>query len=116
MQTITGPSIYAVGECLEHRGSTYGLVAPLYEQAKVLAHQITGHGFRAYRGSVLSTRLKVAGVNVFSAGELSGDSFSDVIEYRDIKGGVYKKLVLRDNRIVGAVMFGDTADGPAFST
>jgi len=114
MQTITDPSIYAVGECVEHRGNTYGLVAPLYEQAKVLAHQITGNGFRAYRGSVVSTRLKVAGVNVFSAGELSGGPSSDVIEYRDIKGGFYKKLVLRDNRIVGAVMFGDTADGPRF--
>ena len=114
MQTITDPSVYAVGECVEHRGNTYGLVAPLYEQAKILAHQITGNGFRAYRGSVVSTRLKVAGVNVFSAGELSGGSSSDVIEYRDIKGGFYKKLVLRDNRIVGAVMFGDTADGPRF--
>lgn len=114
MQAITDPSIYAVGECVEHRGKTYGLVAPLFEQAKILAHQITGTGFRAYRGSVVSTRLKVAGVNVFSAGDLSGDSSSDAIEYRDIKGGVYKKLVLRDARIVGAVMFGDTADGPRF--
>lgn len=114
MQTITDPSIYAVGECVEHRSKTYGLVAPLFEQAKVLAQQITGNGFRSYRGSVISTRLKVAGVDVFSAGEFSGDKFADVIEYRDINGGIYKKLILKDSKINGAVMFGDTADGPRF--
>lgn len=114
LQTVTDPSVYALGECVEHRGKSYGLVPPLFDQAKVLAQQITGNGIRAYRGSALSTRLKVAGVEVFSAGEISDENSSDVIEYMDISGGIYKKLFLRENRITGAVMFGDTADGPRF--
>lgn len=114
LQTITDPSIYAVGECAEHRGRTYGLVAPLYDQAKVLAQQITGNGIRAYLGSAQATRLKVAGVDVFSAGDIFDEGSSDVIEYMDVKGGVYKKLIMKENRLAGAVMFGDTADGPRF--
>ncbi len=114
MQTVTDPSVYAVGECVEHRGKTYGLVAPLFEQAKVLAWQITGQGLRAYEGSVTSTKLKVSGVDVFSAGDFMGGPGADVIELMDRHGGVYKKLVLEDDRIKGVVMFGDTADGPTF--
>ncbi len=114
MQTVTDPAVYAVGECVEHRGKTYGLVAPLYEQAKVLAYQITGQGLKRYEGSVTSTKLKVSGVDVFSAGDFMGGPGADVVELLDRHGGVYKKLVLEDDRIKGVVMFGDTADGPTF--
>jgi len=114
MQTITDPSIYAVGECAEHRGIAYGLVAPLFEQAKILAYQITGQGLKTYKGSVVSTKLKISGVDVFSAGDFMGTPGADVLELMDRVGGVYKKLVLEDDRIKGVVMFGDTADGPTF--
>jgi len=114
MQTITDASVYAVGECAEHRGVTYGLVAPLFEQARILAYQITGQGLKSYGGSVVSAKLKVSGVDVFSAGDFQGSPEADVIEYLDRAGGTYKKLVLEDNKIAGAVMFGDTADGPNF--
>ena len=111
MQTLTDPAVFAVGECAEHRGKTYGLVAPLYEQARILAYHITGNGVKSYQGSDVSTKLKVSGVDVFSAGDFTGDKDSDKIEYLDKKGGVYKKIVLKDDRVTGAVLFGDTADG-----
>ncbi len=114
MQSVTDPSVYTVGECAEHRGIAYGLVTPLFEQAKTLAHMITGQGLRAYTGSVVSTKLKISGVDVFSAGDFMGTPGADVIELMDKVGGVYKKLVLEDDQIKGVVMFGDTADGPTF--
>jgi len=114
MQSITDPSVYSVGECAEHRGIAYGLVAPLFEQAKILAYQITGQGLKAYGGSVVSTKLKISGVDVFSAGDFLGGPGADVVELMDKIGGVYKKLVLDDDKIKGVVMFGDTADGPTF--
>ncbi len=114
MQTVTDPSVYSVGECVEHRGITYGLIAPLFEQAKTLAHMITGQGLKSYQGSVVSTKLKIAGVDVFSAGDFMGSPGADVVELMDRVGGVYKKMVLEDDRIKGVVMFGDTADGPTF--
>ncbi len=114
MQTVTDPSVYSVGECVEHRGITYGLVAPLFEQAKTLGHMITGQGLKAYGGSVVSTKLKISGVDVFSAGDFMGGPGADVVELMDRVGGVYKKMVLEDDRIKGVVMFGDTADGPTF--
>jgi nitrite reductase (NADH) large subunit len=114
MQTITDSRIYAIGECAEHRGKTYGLVAPLYEQAKVFANQVTAIATRAYKGSVTGTTLKVSGVDVFSAGNFQGSADSDAIEYLDRSGGVYKKLILNDDKIVGAVMFGDTMDSSRF--
>ncbi len=114
MQTVTDPSICAVGECVEHRGTTYGTVAPLFEQARILANLITGQGLKSYGGTAVSTRLKITDVDVFSAGDFHGSAEADVIEYLDKSGGIYKKLVLEDNKITGAVMFGDTADGPSF--
>ena len=111
MQSITDPSVYAVGECVEHRGKTYGLVAPLFEQARILAYHITGQGLKTYTGSVVSTKLKVSGVDVFSAGDFEGNGSSDTVMYLDRKGGIYKKIVIKDERIIGAVLFGDTADG-----
>ncbi len=110
MQTYD-PRIYAVGECAQHRGKTYGLVAPLFEQARVCANHLARIGFRRYQGSMVSTRLKVTGIDVFSAGELRAGENAEEIVLRDTARGVYKKLVIEDNRIRGAVLYGDTVDG-----
>jgi nitrite reductase (NADH) large subunit len=105
------PNIFAVGECVEHRGQCYGLVAPLYEMAKTLAATLAGEQVSGYAGSATSTKLKVTGVDLFSAGDFSEGDEKDEIVLRDPSRGVYKRIVLRDNRIVGAVLYGDTADG-----
>ncbi|MDR0142774.1 NADPH-nitrite reductase [Bacillus sp. JHAA] len=105
------PHIYAVGECAEHRGIAYGLVAPLYEQAKVLAKHICGIETKPYEGSVLSTQLKVSGVEVFSAGDFNESEDKKAIKVFDEQDGIYKKIVLRGNQIVGAVLFGDSSEG-----
>ena len=105
---VTG--IHAIGECAEHRGVCYGLVEPAHEQARVLADRLAGRDAR-YAGSVLSTNLKVSGVNVFSAGDFLGSEGTDEIVLSDPGIGVYKKLVIADGRLVGAVLFGDTGDG-----
>jgi nitrite reductase (NADH) large subunit len=102
--------IHAIGECAEHRGICYGLVEPAHEQARVLAERLSGRDAR-YRGSVLATNLKVSGVNVFSAGDFLGQRGTDEIVLCDPGIGVYKKLVIARDRLVGAVLFGDTADG-----
>ena len=109
MQTFD-PRIYAVGECAEHRGTAYGLVAPLFEQAKVCATHLANFGIGRYAGSVVSTKLKVTGIDVFSAGDFSGGSAAEEITLHDPYGGIYKKLVLKDDRIIGAVLYGDTVD------
>ncbi len=110
MQTYD-PKIYAVGECAAHRGIAYGLVAPLFEMAKVCANHLAHFGIGRYVGSVTSTQLKVTGIDLFSAGEFSGGAGTEDIVLNDALGGVYKRIVLRENRIVGAVLYGDTADG-----
>ncbi len=110
MQT-SDSDIFAVGECVEHRGATYGLVAPLYEMGKVLAEHLVGGNGVAYQGSVTSTKLKVTGVDVFSAGDFSGGEGADDIVFRDASRGVYKRIVVRDNKIEGAVLYGDAKDG-----
>jgi len=110
MQTYD-PRVYAVGECVQHRGKAYGLVAPLFEQAKVCANHLAHLGYSHYNGSVTSTKLKVTGIDLFSAGDFIGDEHCETIMMKDASQGVYKKIVLRDNRIVGAVMYGDTVDG-----
>ena len=102
--------IFAIGECAEHHGICYGLVEPAYEQARVLAAHLCGEKAR-YSGSVLATNLKVSGVSVFSAGDFVGASGTEHIVLSDPGLGSYKKLVIADNRLVGAVLFGDTADG-----
>jgi nitrite reductase (NADH) large subunit len=104
------PAIYAVGECAEHRGQCYGLVAPIWEMCRALADDLTD-GEGAYEGSVLSTRLKVSGVDVFSAGRFAGGEGCEDIVFRDAGRGVYKRLVLQDGKVVGGVLFGDAADG-----
>jgi nitrite reductase (NADH) large subunit len=110
MQTYD-PRIYAVGECVSHRGIAYGLVAPLFEQAKVAANHLAQLGIGRYAGSVTSTKLKVTGIDLFSAGEFMGGPDTEEITLSDPLSGVYKKLVIRDNKLVGACLFGDTADG-----
>ncbi|MBP8213942.1 MAG: nitrite reductase large subunit NirB [Propionivibrio sp.] len=105
------PKIYAVGECAAHRGTAYGLVAPLFEQAKVCANHLAQFGIGRYQGSVTSTKLKVTGIDVFSAGDFTGSDKTAEIVLSDPSGGVYKKLVIQGDHLVGAVMYGDTADG-----
>jgi nitrite reductase (NADH) large subunit len=110
MQTFD-PRIYAVGECVNHRGIAYGLVAPLFEMAKVCANHLGNFGIGRYQGSVTSTKLKVTGIDLFSAGEFMGGEGTDEIVLSDPIGGVYKKLVLRGDQLVGACLYGDTVDG-----
>ncbi|AHE97788.1 nitrite reductase large subunit NirB [Thioalkalivibrio paradoxus] len=105
------PVVYAVGECVQHRGQCYGLVAPLWEQAKVCANHLAEYGIARYEGSVTATRLKVTGIDLFSAGDFLGDEHSEDLVFQDAARGVYKKLVLRDGVVRGAVLYGDTIDG-----
>ncbi|MHB1676041.1 MAG: nitrite reductase large subunit NirB [Sulfuriferula sp.] len=110
MQTYD-PRIYAVGECVNHRGIAYGLVAPLFDMAKVAANHLAEFGIARYLGSATSTKLKVTGIDLFSAGNfVGGDEYEEIL-LSDPVGGVYKKIVIRDNKIAGAVMYGDTVDG-----
>jgi nitrite reductase (NADH) large subunit len=104
------PAIFAIGECAEHRGVAYGLVAPIWDMCRTLAEVLTDNE-AAYEGSLLSTRLKVSGVDVFSAGKFGGGEGCEDIVFRDAARGVYKRLVIEDGKVAGAVLFGDAADG-----
>ena len=104
------PDVLAVGECVEHDGQCYGLVAPLWEMCRALADGLVGQ-HTGYRGSVTSTKLKVSGIDVFSAGDFSGGDGAEDIVLRDASRGIYKRVVVKEDRIVGAVLYGDTADG-----
>ena len=104
------PAIYAVGECVQHRGQCYGLVAPIWEMCRALADAIAGRP-SGYSGSVTSTKLKVSGIDLFSAGDFGGGEGCEDIVMRDAAHGIYKRLVIRDNRLIGAVLYGDTRDG-----
>ena len=108
MQT-SAPGIFALGECAEHCGVCYGLVEPAYEQARVLARHLSGRN-AAYQGSVVATNLKVSGVSVFSAGDFLGSDASEAILLSDIRRGTYKKLVIADGELTGAVLVGDVGD------
>lgn len=114
MQTVTDPRIYAVGECAAHRGIAYGLVAPLFEQGKVCATHLAEFGIGRYTGSQTSTKLKVTGIDLFSAGNFTGgppeQGFEEIV-LSDPYVGVYKKLVIKDDKLVGACLYGDTVDG-----
>jgi nitrite reductase (NADH) large subunit len=103
--------IHAIGECAEHRGICYGLVEPAYEQARVLAARLAGDDIATYPGSVLATNLKVSGINVFSAGNFMGGAGSESIVLSDPGVDTYKKLVVADGRLIGAVLYGDSEDG-----
>ena len=111
MQTVTDGRIYSVGECAAHRGIAYGLVAPLFEQAKVAANHLAEFGIGRYMGSLTSTKLKVTGIDLFSAGNFTGGEGTEEIVMSDPFGGVYKKLVLKDDKLIGACLYGDTVDG-----
>ena len=104
------PDIVAVGECVQHRGACYGLVAPLWDMCRSLADHLTGDP-SGYEGSVTSTKLKVSGIDLFSAGDFSGSDGSEDIVMRDAARGIYKRVVVQDDKLIGAVLFGDTADG-----
>jgi nitrite reductase (NADH) large subunit len=103
------PNVFALGECAEHRGTCYGLVEPAYEQARVLARHLAGAS-AAYYGSVVSTNLKVSGVGVFSAGDFMGSEGSESIVLSDFRHGTYRKLVIAEGRLTGAVLVGETGD------
>jgi nitrite reductase (NADH) large subunit len=105
------PNIFAVGECTEHRGQTFGLVAPLMEQGKVLAAAITGQRGPIFAGATPAAKLKIMGVEIFSAGSIDeSESGVEVVRYEDAALGIYKKLLLKDNRLRGAILVGDTSD------
>ena len=109
--TTSDPAILAVGECIQHRRQCYGLVAPLFEMAKICADRLAGIETNGYAGSITSTKLKVTGVDLFSAGEFqAGDDCEDIV-FRDAARGIYKRLVIEDGRLKGAVLYGDTRDG-----
>ena len=111
LQTVTDARIYSVGECAAHRGIAYGLVAPLFEQAKVAANHLAEFGIGRYLGSLTSTKLKVTGIDLFSAGEFMGGENTEEIVMSDPFAGVYKKLVIKDDKLIGACLYGDTVDG-----
>lgn len=106
------PRIYAVGECVQHRQATFGLVAPIWDQARVCAAHLAGAGHRRYVQQATATKLKVTGVDLYSAGDFIGGEGSEDLVLRDARRGVYKRLVLQDGCLVGAVLYGDVQDGP----
>lgn len=108
--STSDPDIFAIGECAEHRGIAYGLVAPAYDQARVLARRLAGEDAR-YEGSVVATNLKVSGVPVFSAGDVAGGAGTEDIVLTDRGLNLYRRLIVRDGLLAGAVLFGDSADG-----
>ena len=106
------PRIYAVGECVQHRSATFGLVAPIWDQARVCGAHLAGAGVRRYVQQTSPTRLKVTGVDLYSVGDFVGGEGSEDLVLRDARRGVYKRLVLKNNRVTGAVLYGDVKDGP----
>jgi len=108
------PDIYALGECVEYNGMVYGLVAPLYEMAEILAEELAGKANGGFNDKALATKLKVTGINLFSAGDFAEGEGRDEIVLRDARSGIYKRLVLEGDAVVGAVLYGDTADGAWF--
>lgn len=109
------PSIYALGECIEHRGDTFGLVAPLYDQAKVLANHLSEHGVAQFQTLPTATKLKVTGINLFSVGEFLETEECETLFYRDKSKNIYKKLVLKNNQLIGAVLYGETQEGAFYN-
>jgi nitrite reductase (NADH) large subunit len=106
------PRIYAVGECVQHRNATFGLVAPLWDQARVCAGHLAGAGHRRYVQKATPTKLKVTGIDLYSVGDFTGGAGSEDLVLRDRRSGIYKKLVVRNDRLTGAVLYGDVRDGP----
>jgi len=106
------PRVYAVGECVQHRKATFGLVAPIWDQARVCAAHLAGLGHRRYVQQATATKLKVTGIDLYSAGDIVGGPGTEDLVLRDRRAGIYKRLVLAGNRVTGAVLYGDVADGP----
>jgi nitrite reductase (NADH) large subunit len=106
------PRVYAVGECVQHRRATFGLVAPIWDQARVCAAHLAGAGHRRYVQQATATKLKVTGVDLYSAGDIVGGEGSEDLVLRDRRGGVYKRLVVGGRRLLGVVLYGDVGDGP----
>jgi nitrite reductase (NADH) large subunit len=106
------PRIYAVGECVQHRRATFGLVAPLWEQAKVAGAHLANKGHRRYVQSATPTKLKVTGIDLYSVGDFVGSAGSEDLVLRDPRRGVYKRLIIENGRLTGAVLYGDVQDGP----
>jgi nitrite reductase (NADH) large subunit len=109
------PAIYAVGECVQHREHTFGLVAPLWDQARVCAAYLAERGVRRYGGATLSTHLKVSGIELFAAGDCAESASSESVVLRDSKRGVYKRLIIENGKVRGAVLYGDTREGSWFA-
>jgi nitrite reductase (NADH) large subunit len=105
------PRIYAVGECVQHRTATFGLVAPIWDQARVCGAHLAGAGHRRYVQRATATKLKVTGVELYSAGDFIGGPDSEDLVLRDPRRGVYKRLVIEGNRVIGAVLYGDVKEG-----
>jgi nitrite reductase (NADH) large subunit len=105
------PAIHAIGECVEHRGEVFGLVAPLYDMARSLAARLCGDDTAIYEPAATATRLKVTGIDMFSAGDIYGDEDTEILMFRDAARGIYKRLVTRDEYIVGTLLYGDVHDG-----
>ncbi|WP_445370525.1 NAD(P)/FAD-dependent oxidoreductase [Methylomonas sp. HW2-6] len=109
MQT-SDPRVFSVGECVQHRGELFGLVAPVYEQAKVCARQLSGHDGSIYQTLSSATMLKVTGIDLFSVGDFEGDADCQILQLIDHGLGVYKKIVLRGDIVIGVILYGDTSD------
>jgi nitrite reductase (NADH) large subunit len=108
------PRIYAVGECVQHRKATFGLVAPIWDQARVCGAHLANTGHRRYVQQATATKLKVTGVDLYSAGDFIGGQGSEDLVLRDPRRGIYKRLVIKDGQLVGAVLYGDVKDGPFY--
>ncbi len=109
------PTIYALGECIQHRGDTFGLVAPLYDQARVLANHLSEHGVALFQTLPTATKLKVTGINLFSVGDFLGNDQTESLVYRDKQQGIYKKIIVENNTIKGVVLYGDTQEGAFYN-
>ncbi|MBC7860015.1 MAG: NAD(P)/FAD-dependent oxidoreductase, partial [Burkholderiaceae bacterium] len=103
---------YAVGECVQHRRATFGLVAPIWDQARVCGAHLAGSGHRRYVQQATATKLKVTGVDLYSVGDFVGGEGSEDLVLRDPRRGIYKRLVLQGDKVAGAVLYGDVRDGP----
>ena len=113
LRSTNDPHVFAIGECAQHRGQVYGLVAPLWEQAQVLADRLTGANAQStYRGSRVSTKLKVMGVDLVVMGDKEPAEGDEVVHYAEPSRGVYKKMVVRDGRLAGAILLGDPDGAP----
>ncbi len=108
--------VFAIGECAEHRNTTYGLIWPVNEQADALAAHLAGDRDAAYQGSTIFTSLKISGVQLFSAGDFADDAKGDRLYFRDLDHGIYKKLVIQGDRLTGAVLLGDSTDGAWYAS